>query len=313
MFINIIPINNFSLIQEMMLFFNLSIFMHLISIIATLLNIEILPSFLVAQEVKNPIEYRFCGLFGGYELFIDYIMIVITFSLWFILKRKYVLLSYITLIISLFLAILTGTRSFIVVFIIFVFVYVLLAFIKSERKIKNFLRVIMIFIFLFIMFEYFTPEIFISTLSFRSQETLNYIGFENIEKVSNRDWSEAFPIVINQGGVLGHGAFLSTEFFDHYMIPHCLYFDIYSKFGILGILCLIILFINILKISLNIWKNDRIRISGKSLFPALLIALFVQQIKISSLRYIHTILIYAFLFIVIYSLYNIQMRSCYGD
>ena len=126
----------------------------------------------------------------------------------------------------------------------------------------------------------------------------------DIERFANRKWSEALPIVIEKAGFLGHGAFLSCHFYDHVMVPHCIYFDVYSKFGAIGLLLLIILFINMLKISYKIAKNPNMSKPKEFIFFSLVIALAAQQLKISALRSVNSILIYAFLFMVIYILYK---------
>jgi len=131
----------------------------------------------------------------------------------------------------------------------------------------------------------------------RILNTLGWVQYGNIELIANRSWSEAAPIVVKKASLLGHGAFLSGYFYDHIMIPHCLYFDMYSKFGLFGICALVFLFVKIFKMSYRIGNKEFI-------FFSTVIALAVQQIKISAFRSVSSMLLYTFLFTAIYVLYT---------
>jgi hypothetical protein len=308
LFIDIMP-KDVTVIEKLILMFNLSVFLQLLSYVAMKLNLSMVPKFLIASPVADISYYRFSGLVGDYELVVDYFMMVIGFSSWFIYNNKHKTISFITLITAIVLGIITGTRSFLIVFILFLMVNTILILSKAtvlKSKIVTVILLLGLIVFFFNL-NFFVGKIDVfQTMYNRTLQTMTLLQGHSIdiERFANRKWSEALPIVIEKAGFLGHGAFLSSHFYDHVMVPHCIYFDVYSKFGVIGLLLLIILFINILKMSYKIAKNPNMSKPKEFIFFSLVITLAVQQLKISALRSVNSILIYAFLFMVIYVLYK---------
>ena len=308
LFIDIMP-KDVTVIEKLMLMFNLSVFLQLLSYVAMKFNLSIFPKFLTARSATEISYYRFCGLVGDHELIVDCFMMVIGFSSWFIYNNKHKTISFITLITAIVLGIITGTRSFLIVFILFIMVNTILILSKAtvlKSKIVTVILLLGLIVFFFNL-NFFVGKIDVfQTMYNRTLQSMTLLQGHSIdiERFANRKWSEALPIVIEKAGFLGHGAFLSSHFYDHVMVPHCIYFDVYSKFGAIGLLLLIILFINMLKISYKIAKNPNMSKPKEFIFFSLVITLAVQQLKISALRSVNSILIYAFLFMVIYVLYK---------
>ena len=303
LFINIMP-RNIKEIEKFILIFNSSVFLQLFSYVAMISDLSILPRFLIARSIESTSYYRFSGLFGDHELILYYFMIVIGLSMWFLHNGKYRIISFFTLTTSIVLGLLTGTRSFLIILIIFLMLNAVLVLLKGKFRSKIHI-VISVFLAIILVIYLSTVTIF-QTIYTRSIESLSLIRLGYYEESFNRKWIEAIPVIIEKAGFWGHGAYLSTRFYDHIIIPHCLYFDMYSKFGVIGLILLIMLLIKIFKMSYKIAINPNMSKPKEFILFSLVIILAVNQVKISSLRYVHTILIYAFLFMIVYIFYKRQ-------
>ncbi|MFC1896011.1 hypothetical protein ACFL0Q_05060 [Thermodesulfobacteriota bacterium] len=230
----------------------------------------------------------------------DYLIMVSGFSMWMIYHNKHNIFSFGTLCSAFALGLITATRSFIVVFAILLMVNSTLILLISRSSKKLIISLVFVSIAA-IAYVYAERMEMFRPMFARSQDSIYLIRLGQIELASNRTWSEATPIVVEKAGVWGHGAFLSGYFYDHIMVPHCLYLDMYSKFGLLGIVALSFLFLEMLKMSYRIGNSEFI-------FFSTVIALAVQQSKISAFRTVSSMLMYTFLFTAVYVL-NTRSRD----
>jgi len=263
---------------------------------------HLLPKFLVTSAEFSETYYRFSGLLGDYELIVDYTMVVIGFASILVVKRKYMFLSIASITISLLMGILSGTRSFFVIISIYLIIITFLFVIKFHMYQKIFKFVTIIFsasMLIYYLIQNFIPSY---TIFMRFNKSIEYIREGNITGAVNRNLIEALPIVVRNSGFLGNGSLLIYQIEGDGMVYHNLYYAIYANFGIIGIIILLSLVISSILILYKIMKktNEK-RIAQESVILfALIISLFIQQIKISATRYVSSILIYAFVFFVVY-------------
>ena len=295
LFIDIIP-KDIEMIEKLMFIFNLSVFVHLLSYLSMRLSLPLIPSFLTTGSSESTDQYRFMGLMRDYELIVDYLITVIGFSMWMIYYNKHRIFSFAFMGTAFILGFLSGTRSFFVTCILLLMVNTSLVLLKSGSRKKIIISLIFVIIVAVVFVYAEGMEIFRPVFD-RAQDSIYAIQHGQIELAANRQWSEAIPVVIEKAGLLGHGAFLCGHFYDHVMVPHCLYLDMYSKFGLLGIVALVFLFFKMSKMSYKIG-------SGEFILFSTVITLAVHQSKISALRNIESMLIYTFLFTAIYVLHK---------
>jgi len=229
-------------------------------------------------------------------------MVVIGFASILVVKRKYMFLSIASITISLLMGILSGTRSFFVIISIYLIIITFLFVIKFHMYQKIFKFVTIIFsasMLIYYLIQNFIPSY---TIFMRFNKSIEYIREGNITGAVNRNLIEALPIVVRNSGFLGNGSLLIYQIEGDGMVYHNLYYAIYANFGIIGIIILLSLVISSILILYKIMKktNEK-RIAQESVILfALIISLFIQQIKISATRYVSSILIYAFVFFVVY-------------
>ena len=118
-----------------------------------------LPNYLITTQEIHTSKFRYAGLLGDYELIVDYIMIVIAFCIIFLLRKKYLILSYCGIASSISLGILSGTRSFIIIIILFLFfLFILLSF-------QNHFKIVLSNIVIIILCPFFKFSILYLSLS----------------------------------------------------------------------------------------------------------------------------------------------------
>jgi len=258
---------------------------------------HLLPKFLVSQQKVSEIYYRFSGLLGDYELITDYSLAVICFSILLIIKGKYFYLSIVSGILGMLIGILSGTRSFLVIlfiFIFFVFVFFTIKLKSYRRTFRFSIQIILVFFVTYYVVKNLIPA---ETIFLRSSETIEYLREGDIGRATNRNLIEAFPIVIRNSG--------SMRIFQiegDATVYHNLYYAVYANFGIIGLSVLFYLIFSSNSLLYNIIRKTKNKQFAQEsiILLALLISLFVQQLKISAIRYISSILIYGFIFLNVY-------------
>lgn len=246
---------------------------------------------------------RFSGFFGDYELIVDYVLIIIAFSLLELINYKkksfYFLLIILT---SLYVGLISGTRSFLIILPLFLFNFYVLNIIYIKKNI-NFLFFIFLFVFVVVFLMLFDLNSGDFIVFERFQDFLNsYISNGNLSNASNRNFSNLFSVLLESITPFGNGSVFFYEINNDEMVSHNLFFHMYARYGFIGVSLLFYLFYNSFLILLSSIKNnhsDKLRTEG-IILAALLVSLFVQELKISGIRYQHSMLIYAYFFMCIY-------------
>jgi hypothetical protein len=307
LFIRILaPFRNDIIFQnELMKTFCVSIFIHATSYFV-FSNAAFYSSLFYVSEfdsaVLNTEIVRFCSLIGDYELTIDYVLIVIALSLILFYNEKgYVNLIYI--LPSLWIGMMTGTRSFVVTIAIFIFLFLLLS-----RNIKLILASTFLFIVATVFFlSGFIPSIAESdnALIARLNQTFEEVnGHGNVAQITNRDFSKTAEKLLMNTNIFGNGAFYFNSYGGSEMVSHNLILAVYAKYGVPGLL--ILLFFLCFMLS-GLTKVLRRTPKGPRKFEAqilliLLVCLFFQELKISAIRNVSIMLVYSYVFFCINTL-----------
>ena len=123
--------------------------------------------------------------------------------------------------------------------------------------------------------------------------------------MSNRNFGQAIPSILNNTSILGNGAFFFNTLDHDEMVSHNLLLASFAKFGIPGVFLILYLFYKSSLMMLRVIKNNYINYSYKSeaiILLSLLLSLFLQEMKISAIRFLSPMLIYTMLFMHIYFL-----------
>jgi len=290
-------------------FFTFSAFIQLLSFfLIHYSSSDFIPEFLrgsnvVADEVDKQLYGidRFSGLIGDYELIVDYAIIVIFFNLMLIQREKRWLVPVLSMTSAIIIASLSGTRSFYVVLLVIFVLIVLLSLIYSAIN-KRILKIGIIISVVFLLIYYFVLKdlVIFERLEFAIEL---YKGGAGIEEASNRNLTAGIPEIISTVPLTGSGSFFFFALKNNPMVSHNLLFALYVKYGILGVGTFLLfvgsLFFNLLKKL----RNERI-INNKIEIIYILsffAGLFLQEMKISALRYFQTMLVYAIFFLFIYA------------
>ena len=262
-----------------------------------------LPDFLQMRHSAGSYE-RFSGFWGDYELTNEYFFIVLILSIIIFFNRESKIyqkvISFGAIVISLPLAISTGTRSFLVmssIFIIASFIlYILRRRISITRKVSFALIsiLIMIFAYVFISRSYLFSKRLEGTLILAQSGSRDVY---TLQKIVNRSYLDTYQDILEVGGPLGIGpVFVHTVRGDD-MVYHCLYYALVIHFGIIGLIIYLAFFTKLLK---DLYKNYKLQnnILYIMLF-CLLLSLLVDEIKINFMRQPSQMLIYWVLFAVI--------------
>lgn len=240
-----------------------------------------LPSFLRTAYSGGGVTYgglhRFAGYTGEYGLQSEYFMFIIAFSLLLILssqkKLERKLIPFIAILISIPMAISTGTRAFLVIIFLFAIIFVsLLSFKKGVRLGKRLLIISSIFI----VFAFLQNQIRGSYLLERVTESVE-IGQSirytiDIDRFLNRPYITEFNNVIETAGLLGVGPLNIVGVKGNNLCWHSLYYDMLIKFGILGFLIYILFYFRLLS---DLYKNIRLKGALQSILPIILFSLFL--------------------------------------
>ena len=245
---------------------------------------------------------RFSGFFSDYELIVDYVLIIIAFSLTEIFVRKKKILFFILILLtSVYIGLISGTRSFLIILPLLLFNFFMFTFLfKSKRKIQYLIFSVLFTLVFFVLFESFLPKFFVFD---RFQDSLNSYNLNgDFSNASNRNFSKLFSELFELISPLGNGSLYFNVIHRNEMVSHNLFFHTYARYGIPGIYLLALLFFNSFQLLTRLiskTSEEKLKIEGIFLL-ALLVALFIQELKISAIRYQHSMLMYAYFFTSIY-------------
>ncbi|MEA4851611.1 MAG: hypothetical protein VB126_09195 [Paludibacter sp.] len=296
--------------NSLKLYFMLSIFLHLLPYFIGSFggesfskSIQTSSEAIVSDVIVNSDINRFSGVLGDYELIIDYILIIIALSFSFLAQRKYILISIPVLITAVFVALSSGTRSFLIVTPVFFGIFFIISFIVNDRSLKNgllrnlFLLLTMLVI-LYTIFSNINLPIFDRLTG--AFEIFKETG--NLNDATNRHITDILPQFISTTSILGYGSLYLNTIQNNEMVSHNVLMHTYAKYGVLGLFSILLLFIKPIYLLFKKIKQSKILTIKRDsvIYISLLLSLFLQEMKISFLRQQTSMLIYAFIFILIY-------------
>jgi len=262
-----------------------------------------LPDFLQMRHSGGGYE-RFSGFWGDYELTNEYFFIVLILSIITLSnkdsKRSQKILSLGAIIISLPLAVSTGTRSFLVMIALFIIISFILLIFRKNISIARKMSLTFASIIIMIITYFLVSRSYIFSKRFEQTLILAQSGSRNIyifEKIVNRSYSDTYQDILEVGGLFGIGPVFVHNVRGLDMVYHCLYYSLVINFGIIGLIIYLAFFKKLLK-DLYINYKSKSNILYLMLF-SLLLSLLVDEIKINFMRQASQILIYWFLFAII--------------
>ena len=250
---------------------------------------------------------RFAGYTREYGLQSEYFMFIIAFSILLIFspqkKNTRKLISIIGIVLSIPMVISTGTRAFILVLFLFVIIFIsLIIFKKKVSYGKKFLIIgsLSIFMILFstILRGSFLLERVTKTIDIG--RSVRYIN--DIDNLLNRPYIAEFNNTVETVGLFGVGPLNISGIRGetNTMCWHSLYFDMYIKFGILGLLVYIFFYFKLLS---DLFKDIRLKGVLQSIPSIILFSLFlpllIGEYARSYQNQTSFMLIYWFLFAII--------------
>jgi hypothetical protein len=276
--------------KKLLIVFCFPIFLHLF---ANLLSLQGYTIFKVGTSVEE-FGIRLSGIFQDKELIVDYCVLV--FGLAFTLFGERKILPSSLVIASVIVGSMSGSRSFIVDITIFLITYWYLLSVKKRKY------VIIVVIPLLFLSEYILNNILDNVIVL---DRLNYsmsliLKQNNIEAAINRDF-DGIPAVFSNISIMGNGAAAFNQIKGHQMVSHNLFLHAYARYGLLGLLMLLYAFYKGFSVTKRMINN---KISGElkneaCVLFSLLLSLLAQQLKLSSLRALTSMLLYSVLFIFI--------------
>jgi len=262
-----------------------------------------LPNFLQMRHSGGGYD-RFSSFWGDYELTNEYFFIVLIFSIVVLFSKDsniyQKVISLGAIIISLPLAVSTGTRSFLVMSFVFIIVssifYILRRKISITKKVSFTIVSLLVIIF---------AHIFISRnilFSGRLEQALMFAqsggrDIYTVEKIVNRSYLETYQDILEVGGPIGIGSVFVHSVRGSDMVYHCLYYALIIQFGVIGLIIYLTFFARLFK---DLYRNYKLenKLLQLMLF-CLLLSLLVDEIKINFMRQPSQMFIYWFLFAII--------------
>ncbi len=266
-----------------------------------------LPTFLQTRYAGEGMTYgwlhRFAGFRGEYGLMSEYFLIIMALSLVLIFSvrgsQHKRLISLIVVIVAVPMAISTGTRTFMVMLLLFTILSVFFLLLKSKLSMSK--KIFMLFmipvafagIFYQLRGTYLLERI--EGIAALGQST-SYSA-SSIDILLNRPYSTTFRDIIEVGGLIGIGPIYVIGVRGNNMSTHSLYFDLIVKFGIIG---LIIYFVFYFKLLQGLYKKIRLKNSIPAIILfSLLLPLLIGEYARSYQNQTSFMLMYWFLFAII--------------
>jgi hypothetical protein len=275
------------------------------------------PFFLKYQSTKGDSiyeQFRFAGLWGDYELTAEFLFFIFVLSLLIIIHKssqiKQKRIAWFSLVVSFIMMISTGTRSSIILFIIFFGSFLIYTILKRHTPLGTKIVLSSISIGFLITSLYvgtrYSELLGNKVLFFRFENTIelassmpNQQRMSAFEQAINRNYSDTYLDILDVGGSFGTGPYFVQTVRGDDMVYHCLYYQLVINFGIVGLIIFIVFFVKLLR---DLYKNSRKTNNLIYLFFfLLLLTLMIDQIKISFVRENTEILIYWFFFALIAS------------
>jgi hypothetical protein len=310
-------VKDYQIKKDIMLYvkpFLLSFIYFFLSWCGFYLNIS-LPKFISYKMQGTGYTTRFTGFWGDYELTAEivfiYIILSILFNISHFAKNKLNLFTWFIILSSIFIGITTGTRSLIVLYILYfiVIIYYYVTF-RGLNLIRRVFIVIVLSVLIFMAILFMMSDALFSS---RINDTLNIlkslqnINLTGLQVALNRNYTDSYLDILEVGRFFGIGPVLVSTFRGSYMVYHNLYYHITLCFGLIGLI-IYLFFIGYIEIKAFIASKRLKNIKIYMLF-ALIFVLHIDQIKIDYWRDSPTIQIYWYLFALTYSIVFINNKT----
>jgi hypothetical protein len=306
------PVKRFLLLKA----FVFSVFFHLVAVLITHYGYSnLLPDFLVGSATvmdesdKGLTDIvRNAGLIGDYELIVDYAIIVIFMALILIVHSKNITLSFLGIIASIVISAFSGTRSFFVVILIIMLLFLFCNFILIKNKIKV-LKMISVLLFLFFGLYIFILKDLVVFERLMFAIDLFKSG-ASIEGTANRNVLSYLPTFIENTSFLGNGSFFFFSLHNNSLVSHNIFLALYAKYGFIGIVLLFVLLLYFFKMLFKfiIKTKNELQKMETILFLSFLVGLLFQECKVSGIRFFASIMIYVIFFMILYShVYSLKL------
>jgi len=192
---------------------------------------NLVPRFLLGTDALAGSYLRFGALLGDYELIADYSLVVIGLAIILYVKRRWTAVAATACLVSMAIGILSGTRSFIVVLLIFILLVGLL-YVARLRLYHSLFKFTIVGALIVIAGLYavdnFTPA---EAILVRAVQSIEYLKEGDIQAATNRNLLAALPDLVKTSGFLGMGAVTIYQIGNNGMVYHNLYYAIYANFG----------------------------------------------------------------------------------
>ena len=291
--------------SKMAKIFIITIFVNVFSQMLKILGMEnILWGFFSPKGLFEIEDVRNLGLFYSFGLGV-YVVLIISFSLFYYNKHKSLSIAAITS--TLVFSILTGTRQTIVFITVFFILFIFINLLKNKITPYHALSIIFISIF----FYFLVSNLLLNTVIFqRFKPAISNIEDGDLLIASGRDAARIPSVLadLSTYPILGKGLLnlYETKNSRTNIAGHVIWFNIYKKFGIIGLIYLLTILIypivKLFKICINT-KDEYIFKEGAILF-SLMVIVFIQQFWDNFFWFSDTMLLYGFVYFWIFSFFN---------
>lgn len=287
--------------------FIFTIFVQVFSQVLKLLGMEHILWSLFSPSGIFDIEYvRNIGLWGGFGLGV-YVVLIISLALLYFNKHK--MLSIASILFTVIYSLITGQRQTVASIALFVILVTFIYTLKRKLSVSYLLSAICILmLFLVLWSSYFSQMVIFR----RFAPTMAYIQHGEILMASGRQ-VQGIPFVLDDlknYPMTGKGSLKlgQTKYSYTNIAGHVVWFNIYQKFGIIGVVYLLVILIypliKLFKISIK--TNDRYVLNESAILFSLMTVVFAQQFFDNFFSFSNTMLLYAFIYFWIFSFINRQ-------
>ena len=288
--------------------FCFTIFINVFSQILKILNMEnIFWNLFRARGLFDVEDVRNVGLFYGFGKG-TYLVLLISFS--FLYYKTHKLLSVAVISATLVYAFFSGSRQY---FVVMAFLLISIIFFFTLKRKLSLKYIPFLIAFVIIFFSIWNNALSNSVIVRRFTKSSSAIQEGDIYKVINRSSAIEVKFILEtlkNTPVLGKGLLNLgiTADCPFYMVDHVVWFNIYRKFGIIGVIFLLaIMIFPAIKLFIIIrnTKDKYVLIEGVCLF-SLMASIFGEQFLANFFWFTNTMLLYAFVYFWVFSFINRQ-------
>ena len=294
--------------QNLMLVFVSTSIVQLISVVSPVLGYEgLLPAFLISNPVIHfdpaieSVTVRYTGLIADYDIIIDYALMVMVFSVILISEGKKIVPA-VSVVSAVVVGLMSGTRSFIVGVAILVIAY-LLYYVFLHFNSKRIFGIVLVCVGIIIVGRVVLGIVGELQILDRFDVTLQLFSEGDVAGATNRQGLITnLGSFLAGGSVLGRGALFFDEMNGDELVSHNLLFAAYAKYGIIGIIAVLALLRKTVVSLYTSFSNSRNKEEKAEamMYSVLFVLIFMQSMKVSPLRYLSSVLLHAFAYMMIY-------------